>query len=310
MNKKLSIVISVFNEEEMLPDFFSSIKETIGELSFDTTLIFVDDGSTDASSMILDKLALDYPQFVCTIHLSRNYGHEAAMIAGIDHAKGDVVICMDADLQHPPAMISKMLEAWSQGNHIVTMVRKSRGDGGIRKFFGRIFYGILTKLSGIKFDANASDFFLISSRVASVLREDFRERTRFIRGYIQIMGFKKTCISYEAPARAAGKSKYSMRKLYSLSTSAIATFSEAPLNISIFIGILMGLISIIVGIYSLVMYFVDTPVTGYTTTVVLISFVSAIQLFVIGILGKYIGYLFNEVKRRPIYIVEKKNNLD
>lgn len=308
MNKKLCIVISVFNEEEVLPDFFSTLKESIDKLDFVTKLVFVNDGSMDNSGDLLDQLAIDYPNLVQVIHLSRNYGHEAAMIAGIDNSDGDALICMDADLQHPPSMIFEMIEAWNKGYQIVTMVRKRRGDGGLKKFFGRLFYGILSKLSGIKFDSNASDFFLISSRVTSILKEDFRERTRFIRGYIQIMGFKKTSIPYEAPARGAGKSKYSMRKLYSLSTSAIATFSEAPLNISIFIGVLMALFSAIVGIYSLVMYFIDTPVTGYTTTIVLISFVSAIQLFVIGILGKYIGFLFNEVKKRPIYIVDKKSN--
>lgn len=304
---ELALVISVYNEEGNLQKLADSLKTSLEGINW--VALFVNDGSIDGSKEILNVLSESDPVHYKALHFSKNYGHEAAMIAGIDHVSAEAVICMDSDLQHPPSVLVEMLDAFKKGSEIVLMQRKTRGDGGAKSFFSKIFYRRMSKISKMKFVENASDFFLISDRVAKVLRTEFRERNRFLRGYIQNIGFKSTFLQYDAPARQAGESSYSYRKLFRLSYSAIAAFSNAPLTLSLWFGIVMGFLSAGIGVYSIVMYFVDKPVSGYTTLVVLVSFLSAVQFILIGILGKYIAFLFDEVKKRPIYIVEEKKNI-
>ncbi|PKP03224.1 MAG: glycosyl transferase family 2 [Bacteroidetes bacterium HGW-Bacteroidetes-6] len=308
MKPLLSIVVSVFNEEGNLYSLMDALLKNTE--AFSCEIVLVNDGSTDNSRNVIDDLCNTNPEIVKAIHFSKNFGHEAAMIAGIDHAIGDAVICMDADLQHPPECIPQMLKSFQGGSEIVLMQRNSRGDGGMKSFFSKMFYRRLSKMSRMPFVENASDFFLISEKVAQLLRENFRERNRFLRGYIQSMGFAMTILPFDAPARVAGKSSYSYRKLFRLSYSAIAAFSNAPLNVSLLFGVIMGMVSAGIGIYSLVMFFVDRPVSGYTTLVVLISFISAVQFLLMGIMGKYIGFLFDEVKKRPVYIVDEKSGIN
>ena len=304
MSPELSIVISVFNEEGNLSSLIEELKNNTAELNAE--IIFVNDGSTDKSSEIIDAICIANADLCKAIHFSRNFGHEAAMIACIDHAQGGAIICMDADLQHPPSCIKEMFKSFMSGNDIVLMKRNSRGDGGFKNIFSKMFYRRLSRMSNMRFVDGASDFFLISNRVAHILRNDYRERNRFLRGYIQNVGFSFSTIPYDAPARVAGTSSYSYRKLFRLSYNAIAAFSNAPLKLSLVFGLIMGLLSAIVGVYSIVMYFVDKPVSGYTTLVVLISFIASVQFIIMGIMGKYIGFLFDEVKKRPIYIIKKK----
>ncbi len=308
MSPELSIVVSVYNEEGNLNALMAELQNSVAGIRCE--IIFVNDGSTDNSAALIDSICSANPALCRSIHFSRNFGHEAAMIAGIDHARGNAVICMDADLQHPPACIQPMLKSFQAGSDVVLMQRNSRGDGGLKNFFSKMFYRRLSRMSNMKFVEGASDFFLISIRVADILRNDYRERNRFLRGYIQNIGFSFSVIPYDAPARVAGKSSYSFRKLFRLSYNAIAAFSNAPLKLSLVFGLVMGLLSAVVGVYSIVMYFVDKPVSGYTTLVVLISFIAAVQFILMGIMGKYIGFLFDEVKKRPIYIVEKKGAID
>jgi len=300
---KLSVIVSVFNESEALPYFYEELKKVLNKSTFTHQIIFVNDGSSDASFEILSDFAKINPQ-VRVLNFSRNFGHEAAMLAGIDHANSEAIICMDSDLQHPPVFIEKMMEAFEKGSHIVNMVRADRKDGGFQKnLFSKIFYSIINKMTNIKLEPNASDFFLISSRVADLIKNDYREQTRFLRGLIQIVGFSKTKLEYIAPERIAGKSKYSFFKLLIFSFSAISVLSKAPLRMGIYTGFLFALFSIIVSIYSLVMKFMQHPTPGYTTLVILISVMFSIQFFVLGILGDYIGYIFDEVKKRPHYII-------
>ena len=243
---------------------------------------------------------------VRVIHFSRNFGHEAAMLAGIDHCKGEAAICMDSDLQHPPAMLPQMLELYQQGKDVITMMRTERADGGWFKHAGsRLFYKLINKMSDAKLQAGASDFFLISQKVINVLRSDYRERTRFLRGIIQTVGFEKDSLNYDAPQRAAGNSKYSLWKLMKLSFSAIASFSKTPLKIGLYSGLVFVLLSIILIIYSLIMWIVDTPVSGYTTLIIFLCAFAGIQLFVTGAIGYYIGFIFDEVKQRPHYIIQE-----
>lgn len=307
-NTGLSIVVSVYNEEDVLSIFYDKMEEVLNSLSIPYELIFVNDGSSDNSEKILNAIS-DNNKNVKLIHFSRNYGHEAAMIAGIDNSSGDFVICLDADLQHPPEKIPEMVEIAKNGFDVVNMVRDERKDAGIfKRVTSKLFYKFLNQIIKEKFEPNASDFFLISRRVANILKTEFRERTRFLRGYIQIMGFKKSTLHYTAPKRAAGESKYSITKLIFFTSSTIATFSKFPLRLGIFIGITFAIISFLTGIYSIIMFFIGEPVSGYTTIVVLISFMFSVILILMGIIGEYIGYLFDENKKRPIYIIEEKIN--
>lgn len=301
----LSVVVSVFNEQESLPYFYETLEKELNALQKSYEILFVNDGSTDNSKEILNQIAKSNAS-VKIIHLSRNFGHEAAMLAGIDNAKGKAIICMDADLQHPPSHISQMISAFENNYDIVLMKRSERADASFfSKLTSKLFYKIINYLSPIKFESNASDFFLISYKVQECLKKNFRERTRFLRGFIQLVGFNKTDIEFKAPARVAGQSKYNTRKLFRLSINAIVAFSDKPLNLGIIIGLIMGLFSIAVGLYSIVMFFIDEPVSGYTTLVVLMSLMFSINLIIMGIIGKYIAFIFQEIKQRPIYIIEQ-----
>lgn len=303
-----SIVVSVYNEQDVLPQFHSELAAALSAIGCTAEVVYVDDGSSDGSRIILDRMATEGMPSVSvkTIHFSRNFGHEAAMIAGIDHASGDAIVCMDADCQNPPSMIERMLALYGEGYDVVTMVREDRADGGLyKRVTSNLFYRVINHLSDTRLQSNASDFFLVSRRVADVLRSDYRERTRFLRGFIQTVGFRTTSLSYRAPQRAAGKSHYSIAKLTHFAFTSIASFSKAPLKLGIYSGLLFGLISVALIIYSIVMWIVARPVSGYTTLIIFLSAFAAIMLSVVGIIGYYIGYILDEVKGRPIYIVEQ-----
>jgi glycosyltransferase involved in cell wall biosynthesis len=300
----LSIIVSVFNEEEVLQHFYN---ELISHISFieDAEIIFVNDGSTDNTRIILNQFA-EQDSRVIAIHFSRNFGHEAAMIAGLKHCTGEAIICMDADLQHPPSKIQLMYEAYKSGNDIVLMIRDERKDYNfLKQWFTSFFYYILNTLSEYRFSTNASDFFLISSRVGKVVTSEFNEYNKFLRGIIQNIGFKSCNIHYIAPKRFAGKSKYSIYKLILFSFSAISTTSLVPLRLGIFAGITFGIFSIVLSIYSIVMKLYSQPTAGYTTLIVFLSLSFSLLFFIIGIIGEYLANIFKEVKNRPSYIIEK-----
>ena len=303
--QKISIIVSVYNEEEVLPAFFRELWQVISGLSQETEILFVNDGSLDGSSRVLNELAENHSK-VKIIHFSRNFGHEAAMIAGLDHCTGDVAICMDADLQHPPDKIPEMLEKFGDGYDIVNMVRNNREDGGIlKKLTSSLFYKFLNSISDYTIERNASDFFLVSRRVVELFHSNFRERTRFLRGFIQMVGFSKTTLSYVAPSRAGGKSKYSLMRLLMFSAVAISSTSRAPLRVSLILGVIFGGFSLVVAIYSIIQKILGTPFSGYTTLVVLMSLGFSLLFLLLGIIGQYLGDIFIEIKGRPIYIVEK-----
>ena len=307
---KLSVVVSVYNEEEALPMFHRELSRVLDGIPCKAEILFVNDGSTDGSRAILFGLSRSDSR-VRVIHFSRNFGHEAAMIAGIDHASGDAVICMDADLQHPPECIPKMLERFQEGYDVITMVRAANRSAGLLKnvtSWG--FYAVINAMSGAGFDQNASDFFGISRRAAEVLRTNYRERVRFLRGYVQSMGFLKTSLTYTAAERAAGHSKYSIRKLFRFSMNTIMSFSDLPLRLGIYAGAMSALFGLILLVYSLVRKIRFGAPDGYTTIIVVICFMFAVLFLLVGIIGQYIGILFQEVKGRPIYLVEERVNFD
>lgn len=300
----LSVIVSIYNEEQVIPMFYKELTSVLGKLSLDYELVMVNDGSYDKSLSILRSLAEEDPHLK-VLSFSRNYGHEAAMLAGIDHSAGDMVVCMDADLQHPPSIIPEMIQKRREGYDIITMVRTDNPDSNwFQKQTSLAFYKILNRISGQKFDINASDFFLISGSVANVLRNEFREQYRFLRGFIQLIGFRKTTMKYKAGTRAAGNSKYSMVHLFKYSFEVMLTFSNLPLKMGLLAGVGVGIFGAAIGIWEIIMRFKGLTPPGYATIVVLISFLFAMLFFIVGIIGEYIAVLFKEVKGRPIYIVE------
>ena len=310
MNKSLSIVVSVYNEEDSLESFYEVASSCIKNLDMDYELIFVNDGSVDKSEEIIREFAKKDDR-VKALLFSRNFGHEAAMIAGIDYASGDYIVCMDADLQHPPGILKDIIFKFNEGYDIINMIRTSNTDAGlIKNITSSIFYSGINLLSKNKLEKNASDFFAISKKVANVLRKDYREKVRFLRGYVQNIGFKKTSLPYVAQKRVAGHSKYSLHKLLKFSMDTILCFSDMPLKLGLYAGTFSIFLGLLMAIYTIVTWArVGTP-NGYATIIVLLCFMFAMLFLIVGIIGQYIAILFTELKNRPIYIVDESLNID
>ena len=303
---KLSVVVSVYNEEKALREFYketNKILEQIKNAGWEHELIFVNDGSADNSLSILEEIAHE-DHDVKLISFSRNFGHEAAMIAGIDYAKGDGIVCMDADLQHPPACIPEIIAKFEDGYEVISMIRTKNADAGIiKRITSGAFYKVLNLMSPVKFENNSSDFFALAKNVADVLRNDYREKIRYLRGYVQSVGFRKTTLEFEAQKREAGESKYSIRKLLHFSINALCSFSDLPLKLGMYSGVFVAICGFILMIVTIINKIVNGAPAGYSTIIVALCFMFAVTLVVIGIIGEYIAVLFAEIKDRPIYIV-------
>ncbi len=300
---KLSVIVSIFNEEHVIRLFYDELMLYVPR-EYEYEIVFVNDGSTDDSQKIISEI-ISENKHVKSILFSRNFGHEAAMLAGIDHATGDILICMDSDLQHPPALIPEMINRFKQGNvDVINMVRKKNTS-----IFSAFFYKLIKIISPFNIEADASDFFLISKKIAKILKNNYRERVRFLRGFIQMLGFNKTTMLFDVGKRAEGESKYSFLKLLTLSFTAISTLSKLPLKLGIYLGFLSGVFGIVLSIYSIIMKIIQQPVSGYTTIIVFLSLMFSIQFFILGVIGEYIGFLFDEQKKRPIYIIDATTNM-
>jgi dolichol-phosphate mannosyltransferase len=309
MRERLSVVVSVYNEELSLQHFWKTAADVLDHCDVDYEVIFVNDGSLDQSERILNEMANENAH-VKVVSFARNFGHEAAMIAGIDYASGDYIVCMDADLQHPPASIPAIIQKFREGYDVVSMIRTANADAGIfKRLTSSAFYKVLNLFSPVKFENNSSDFFAISRRVADVLRQDYREKVRYLRGYVQSVGFRRTTLEFQASSRIAGESKYSFRKLLNFSIHTLCSFSDLPLKLGLYSGIIVALFGIILMIYSIYQKIFHNTPGGYTTIVVALCFLFATTLIVIGIIGEYISILFAEIKNRPIYIVKETQNL-
>jgi len=304
MTKKLlSIVVSVYNEELSLHAFYDTVSEVLQNLTWDYELIFVNDGSRDKSLDILKDLAGQNKK-IKVINFSRNYGHEAAMIAGIDHAKGDGIVCMDADLQHPPHMLPAIVEQFEDGYDVVSLVREANADNGIFHTLAvKAFYTMMNMMVQGSLEENASDFIAVSARAASVLRSDYREKVRFLRGYVQLLGFRRTRLTYEASNRVAGESKYNFRQLFKLAITSMCTLSDAPLRFGFHCGVVTGLFGLLVLIYTLYQNHVRHVGVHNALLIIVLCFLSAVMMILIGVLGEYMSVLLAEVKDRPIYLV-------
>jgi len=307
---KVSVVISAYNEGPGIEKFSSKLFDELTKIEgAGFEIIWVNDGSSDNTQTILEKIKNegDTDKILnIVIEFSKNYGHEAAMIAGIDHAQGDAIICMDADGQHPPSKIREILDSFRNGYEVVLLERVTRGDGSLFKnTLSRLFYSILNKLSSFHLKPNSTDFFLISKKVATILKENFRENNRFVRGYIQFVGFTRTTLTFDAPMREYGETHYSLASLAKLALNAVFSFSNKPLHFTIFISSLFVLFSLLLAGYSLFQYFIHNVIpSGYTTLILFLSFTFATLFFVISILSIYFQKALEEIRKRPIYIVK------
>ena len=301
--KKVSFVVPVYNEESNLKEFHKRMTAVMAALTYDYEIIFVDDGSSDTSPILLQELA-DQDNHVEAYLLSRNYGHQLALTCGLDHAEGDAVITMDGDLQHPPEMVPEMLANWEKGFQIVQTIRKATEDASfLKRFTSSVYYLLINKLSRVEITPGGSDFRLMDKQAVQAFRL-YRERARFIRGMVNTLGFKVARMEFVAPPRFAGKSKYSLHKMLHFALDGITAFSNLPLRWALYCGLLCGLISLCVILHVLFeKYVMNDAVPGWATMTVSITFLGGIQLIGIGILGEYIGRIFEEVKQRPLYIV-------
>ena len=307
----VSIVVSVYNEEKVVQHFYSELTTTLKAIkNHEFEIIFVNDGSIDSTESILSELSA-HDSTVKVINFSKNFGHEAAMIAGIDEASGDFIICMDADLQHPPEKIKDILLMAEDGYEVINMVRVSNKKEKIwKRLSSKVFYKLINTISHVKFEPDASDFFMISRKVADVFRNNYREKIRFLRGYIQMVGFRKSTIEFQAEERFAGESKYSAPSLIKFAIGVIFTFSNLPLRLGLHTSLISFLIGFVISIYTIFMKLNGNySPEGYTTIVVLLSFFFSILFLIIGIIGEYLRMIFEESKERPIYIISSKHHI-
>ena len=303
--KKVSIVVPVFNEEDNLHEFYKQATIVMQKEKYDYNLIFVDDGSRDSSALILSELSRDDAHVEAYL-LSRNYGHQMALTCGLDHADGDAVITMDGDLQHPPELIPQLLRLWEQGNEIVLTKRMATEDAGFFKnITSSLYYKLINTLSNVEITPGGSDFRLMD-RIAVDAFKQYRERARFIRGLVNTLGFKVSVLEFVAPPRFAGHSKFNLKKMLHFALDGITAFSNLPLRWSLYIGLFCGLCSILLlGHVFFVKFVTNDAVPGWATTTVCVLFLGGIQLVGIGILGEYIGRIFEEIKHRPLYLVAR-----
>lgn len=305
----ISCVIPAYNEAENLRILIPQLTATLNALSKRVEIIIVDDGSSDNTAATAAALTHDYP--VRCVFLSRNFGKEAALTAGIHETSGDVVVLMDSDLQHPVAMIPVFFEKWQQGYEMVYGVRANRDDESfLKRHLTNAFYRLLRRASRIPIEPDAGDFRLLDRRVVESLKA-LPERSRFMKGLYAWVGYKSIGIPFQVEERRAGRTTFNFRRLTRLAIMGMVAFSELPLRISAIIGLVISIMSIIYGSYEAIRaLFFGTDLKGWATLVVAITFLNGIQLMAIGVLGEYIARIFNEVKGRPNYIVARRLNFD
>jgi len=302
----LSVVAPMFNEESTAERFYERVCAALEGVPFE--LVVVDDGSTDGTPAILDRLATSDPR-VRVVYLSRNFGHQTAITAGLDHARGDAVVMIDADLQDPPEAIADLLERWRAGADVVYAVRASRtGETRFKVVTARWFYRLISTLSDVQLAHDAGDFRLMDRRALDALLS-MRERNRYLRGMTVWVGFTQAAVTYERDARFAGETKYTLRKMLRFSLDAISSFSHVPLQAATVLGFLFSLVAFAAIPVVLVLKAVGSYLPGFTSITVVILLLGGIQLIAIGIIGEYVGRIYDEVKRRPLYLVRERRNV-
>ncbi len=299
---KMSVVVPLYNEERVLPRFMDELMARTSRYG-DVEVILVDDGSTDSTFSVIKELAGSYPG-VGFIRFTRNFGHQAALLAGIKASSGDCVIMMDGDLQHPPGMIDALVEQWQEGFDIVNTVRTGGDDIGLMKrLTASAFYFILNKLTDIPITPNAADFRLVDRKVRDALGM-YRERAPFLRGIIESVGFTKTTVGFHAPARKEGESKYSLKKMLKLAADGIFSFSVFPMRFFISVGLAFLVFDLAYAVYIIFAWLHGGVLaSGWTSLVVLIMLLTGLSIISFGMLGGYVSRMFDEVRDRPRYLV-------
>lgn len=302
---RISVVVPLFNEQEVLPALHRRLVSVLVTLASDWDIIYVDDGSSDATGQILRHLHVVEPN-TGYVRLSRNFGKEAAMSAGLKVAAGDAVVLIDADLQDPPELIPAMVQAWREGADVVNMRRRSReGETWFKKFSAHAFYRVINRLSDVTIPEDVGDFRLLSRRTVAALNQ-LPERNRFMKGLFAWVGFTQVTLDYDRQPRAAGVTKWRYRKLWSFALEGITGFSVVPLKLASYAGFLLAAGSFLFASWFLVKTLVyGETVAGFPTLIVTISLLGGLQLMAIGVLGEYLGRLFSESKQRPLYLVDE-----
>jgi len=300
----LSLVVPVFNEEESIDLFLDTVPPLMERDGFRFEIVFVNDGSRDNTlGHLLDRSAVD--RRLRVVNLSRNFGKEAALTAGIDHARGDVIVPMDIDLQDPPELIEPFMARWREGYDIVYGVRSQRTwDTATKRVSAGWFYRVFNSLSPVQIPENVGDFRLVDRRAVEVLRQ-LPERNRFMKGLFAWVGFNAVGVPYERPQRAAGSSKFNLWRLWNFALDGVVSFSTAPLRAWFYVGVVIAAIAVLYALFIItrvLIFGIDTP--GYASLLIAVLLMGAIQLLSLGIIGEYLGRLFLEVKGRPIYVVE------
>lgn len=306
--KKINVVLPVYNEEEAIPHFNAELQTVISTLkdNYDFEVIYVLDKSADGTYDALRKITEQYGN-TKVMALSKRFGHQASLLAGINACDGDAVIMMDSDLEHPPKLIPSLIEKYEQGFDVVQTIRTyNHNVSAIKKWTSKKFYQVISKLSAVEIIEGAADFRLISKKVVNVFRQDIKEQNLFLRGLFPWIGFKQCKINFVSETRSQGKSKYNVKRLINFAILGIISFSKIPLRFSVIIGMIISLLSIIYGVISIIQYFVsDNSPAGWTSVMASVSFLGGIQLIFLGVIGEYIGAVFDEVKKRPRYIIEE-----
>ncbi|MGH8550568.1 MAG: glycosyltransferase family 2 protein [Methylococcales bacterium] len=306
--KTVSIVVPVFNEIEVIDTCVRRLSDVMASLrDYDYELIFVDDGSHDGSwEKLIDFQSRD-PRLK-VIKFSRNFGHQIAITAGIDHAKGTAVVVIDADLQDPPEVIVDMIAKWEQGYDVVYGLRKKRaGESWLKLLTASLFYRVLRKFTSIEIPVDVGDFRLMSARAAGQLKQ-LREKDRFIRGLVSWIGFRQTGVPYYREERFAGETKYPIRKMAKFALDGITSFSSVPLKFASWLGFVTSLLAFLYLLSVFIQKAMGYTVEGWATIMVAIMFLGGVQLICLGIIGEYIGRIFTEIKSRPMYVIESINN--
>ena len=305
-NKLVSVVIPAFNESENIVKICSELGEVFSKLKYSYEIILVADGCTD-NTMETIKTLISINNNIFFIEFSRNFGHQLALKAGLDYAKGNCVISMDCDLQHPPGLIPELLAKWEEGFEVVYTIRLEDKNLPLGKqLSSRLFYKTLNSLSNVELETGSADFRLLDSKVVSVIR-NFHENEPFLRGLFKWIGFKQTSIAFMPNTRHSGKSKYSIQKMIKFALQGVTSFSIKPLYAAIYLGFTFSILSILYLPYVVYAFHTGKEVSGWASTIMTIVFFGGLQLTILGIIGIYIGKMFMQVKNRPNYIIRSSN---
>lgn len=307
--KLISIVVPVYNEQDNIEIFYQEVCRHMAGLAYDFELVFVDDGSDDDTQLMLDRIT-QQDKRVRGLILARNFGHQIALTCGLDFAVGDAVITMDGDMQHPPELLPQLINKWEQGFDVVQTIRvNTEGVSWFKKITSGMFYKVMNAMANIRIAEGGSDFRLLDKKVVASFRH-FKDKARFIRGIISAIGYRQDQIEFVAPKRHAGVSKFSLKKMLLFAVDGITSYSKLPLRFAFYLGMMFGLFSFVIMLHVLyIKLFTVDAIPGWATTAASISMLGGLQLVGLGIIGEYVGRIFEEVKQRPLYWLQTELRL-